>query len=233
MLWEIAATTKIIQPIFIGTPHLIFGKIIEIFISGKYRLALFESALAFFVSYFLAVMTGGVLGLFIGTNKKFYRLISPFIYIFNTIPYIAILPLFIIWFGVGIKAKILVAFLMIISPVLIYTIDSTKTVSRDLLEMARSFNASRIFIIKNLYVGHSLPYILSGARVGIGRGISAIIVAEIYGLGLGAGYYVSFFGTTFQTDRLMALVVIIVCFNMLLLSLIRKIQKTVEIKRAN
>lgn len=225
--WEFVAVNKIISPIYIGTPHNIALNIFRIFVKPEWRLALLTSLIAFLISYSLAIIAGIVLGLFLGVNKKLYQFLSPFIYIFNTIPYIAILPVFIIWLGIGFKSKLLMAFLMIVSPILIYTIESTKTIDQNLIKMAKSFGAKEHFILKYLYFFHSLPYIFSGGRAGIGRGVSAIVVAEIYGLGIGIGYYVSFFGTTYQTDKLMALVFIIVSFNLLMLSLLKRLQKRV------
>ena len=225
VVWETAAVSGLVDPLYIGTPHKIVAKFVQMFQRPDFYNSLQNSAQAFIIGYTSALVIGSIFGLLLGTKKKIYQILSPFVFTVNALPMVAILPLIIIWFGVGTVAKSFVVFLMVVSPIIIYTLDSTKTISSELLTMARSFKTSEWFNLKNLYFPHSLPYIFSGARVGIGRGIIAIVVSELYGFGVGIAYYLQYYGNTYQTDKLMANIVLIVSFNFVFIYLLRKIQK--------
>ncbi|NTU69483.1 ABC transporter permease [bacterium] len=226
-LWELVTTIGLIKPVYIGTPHVILEKLLVMFSQKSFYLALANSFESFFFGFFLAIVIGVPLGLLLGIRKKAAQIAAPFIFTFNTIPYIAILPLFIIWFGIGTLAKTVMVFLMASAPIIIYTFDSTKTVDKGLIMMAKSFGKTEISNLKNIIFYHSLPYIFSGIRVAVGRGLIAVIVAEIYGLGKGIGYYVSYYGSTLQTDRLMALVIVVLFTNFLLIWFINKVKKSI------
>ncbi|MEI6266816.1 MAG: ABC transporter permease [bacterium] len=227
LLWEYVASQSIIDPIYIGTPHIIMVKLYQMFLKPDFYDSFKNSAQAFFIGYVLAVVFGAGFGLLLGTKKKLYQIMSPFVFTINSLPFVAILPLIIIWFGVGLVAKSFVVFLMVVSPVIIYTLDSTKTLDEGLLLMSKSFKASEWIKLKSIYFYHSLPYIFSGARVGVGRGIIAIVVSELYGFGMGMAYYIQYYGSTYQTDKLMANILLIVSFNFVLIYLLKKIQKKV------
>ena len=219
-IWQIVSARKIIDPIFIGTPTLILKAGIKLFTSGEIYPYLKLSSEALFISLFLSIIFGVIAGLIIGSNKKLEQIILPFIFASNSLPVVVLIPLIIIWLGLGTNAKVVVIFLMAVIPILVNTMDAAKSIDSSVTKMAQSFKASKLFILKNIVFFHSLPFILSGIRVAAGRAIIALFVAELFGLGEGIGYLISYYGATFQTNKLMAVALLILLLNFLIVNVI-------------
>ena len=220
ILWQLIGQLKIIDPLFIGSPVQIAKEIIDFFISGEIYPHLLASFQAFVIGLILAILIGVTGGLAVGLKDNLYNFISPYLFALHSTPKIALMPLIIIWFGIGFKAKITLIFLMSVIPIIVSTVDSAKTIDSSLIKMAHSFKASNSFVIKTIIFYGSLPYIISGIRIAVGRAFIGLVVAEFFGLGIGLGYLISFYGATFQTNRLMAIIVLIVIFNFLIVNVI-------------
>ena len=227
VLWQAVVYFKFINPIFVGSPLGVVKEFIDLFASKEIYPQLWNSFSAFFVGFITAVISGTVLGLVVGTNKKIFQVLSPYIYAIDALPKLVLFPLIIIWFGIGLNAKIFVIFLMTIIPVLVNTIDAAKAVDPKLVVMAHSFRGSRFFILKNIYLPASLPYIFSALRLAVGRALGGLILAEFNGIGQGIGYLIAFYGGTLQTDRLLALVLVVLIIDLLLLKSISFAEKKI------
>jgi NitT/TauT family transport system permease protein len=115
---------------------------------------------------------------------------------------VAFLPLIILWIGIGLWSKVAVVFLGAFFPICISTMSGVGTVERAHLNIARTFRASELQILRTIVVPTTLPFILTGLRLGVGRALIGIVVAEIYAASAGVGYLIMMSGSTFQTDRL-------------------------------
>lgn len=224
LIWELVATYGIVDPLYIGTPHLILGKAGELLSDPKLLKYMFNSGQAFLAGYFSAVIVGCALGFLFGIRAGVKKAFYPFISILNATPFVAVLPLIIIWFGLGVPAKSFLVFLMVLTPMVIYTLDSLGTVDKGLLVMAETFGLSTWQKITKIYYYHSLPYIFSGARIGIGRGLIAVIIAEMYGLGRGIAYFIPYYGATYQTDKLLANILFFLVLNFILLRVLKAVR---------
>ncbi len=225
--WELFALFNVVDQLYIGVPHQIFLSLWVTISEPAFLSHLGNSGRAFLMGYCLAVLGGAALGFATSLNKVVRQVLSPFILIFNSLPFVAILPLLIIWFGMGIFAKTVMVFLMVFPSITIHVSESIRMTDKDIKVMFQSFGANKWQTVRKLYIYQSLPYIFSGARIGIGRGLIAIIVAEIYGLGKGIAYYIPYYGATFQTDRLLASVLVIISINFFLVYLLNVIRQRV------
>jgi len=220
MAWQIIARLKVVDPVYIGQPLEILKESFNFFASGEIYEHIVASGVTFFLGFSVAILFGVTLGLLTGTNRTLYNIVSPYIFAIHSTPIIALFPLIIIWFGVGIEAKVVIIFLMTVVPILANTIDSARSMDASLIKMAKSFEAGKLFVLKTIIFQASVPYILSGIRVATGRAIIALIISEFYGYGKGVGYLVSFYGQTFQTDKLMSLVLLLILFSFSILKAI-------------
>lgn len=225
IVWQALSQLNFINPLFFGTPTKILLEGIDLFRSGEIYVDLFSSLSAFFVGFIWAIAFGVVGGIIIGTNNRVYHFFKPYIFAANTVPPIVLLPLIIIWFGIGSVGKTIIVFFMAVTPILLNTSDAARNVDRSLLEMAKSFGAKQLFILKNITFFHSLPYIFSAIRVSTGRAIVGVIIAEFFGFGQGIGYLISFYSSSFRIDRAMALVFMVIIFNSVIVSLINLAEK--------
>jgi NitT/TauT family transport system permease protein len=124
-------------------------------------------------------------------------------------PRIALMPLFIIWFGLGLTSKIVVVLLSAIFPLIVNLQVAMSTIDADLVQVARSYGATRWQIFRTIALPTSLPFLITGLRLAAGRGLLGVIVAEVFGGAAGIGYLIQYAGSTFQTDKVFAGVLVV------------------------
>ncbi len=228
LIWQWVGSTGIVNPLFISFPTAIWEAAKELFGTGFIYEHLLISAQEFFIGYFAAVAIGITLGILVGWYKSLYRMLNPFINIFYITPRIALLPLIILWLGIGLWSKVLVVFLGAVFPILINVIIAIKNTDLELVKVAKSFGANDLQTFRTVALPYSTPFILAGLRLAIGRGVIGIIIAELYGPQGGIGYLLNYYGATFQTDKLMVTILIIIFFGVILTEILQFFEKKVE-----
>ncbi len=191
----------VINPMFMSAPSLIFKAAVGLFESGEIYNDLYVSATEFFWGYVLSVIVAIPFGIITGWYKKISSIFDPFINAMNATPRIALLPLIIIWLGIGIPSKIGIIFLGAVFPLIINTRDGVKTVPINLLNAARSFGASQWQIFRSIVLPSTVPFILTGLRLAVGRALIGVLVGELYAATAGIGFMITVAGATFQTDK--------------------------------
>ena len=173
----------------------------DLFSSGEIYNDLYVSGIEFFWGYVLSVAVAIPFGIGVGWYKKLSYLFDPFINAMNATPRVALLPLIIIWLGIGIPSKVGIIFLGAVFPMLINARDGAKTTPQNLLNAARSFGASEWQIFKSVVFPSTVPFILTGLRLGVGRALVGVLVGELYAATAGIGFMITVAGATFQTDK--------------------------------
>jgi NitT/TauT family transport system permease protein len=225
--WEVIARLNWVDPIFISSPSKVFLAGYNLIRTGEIFPHLFVSLEALFLGLFLAIVFGVIAGLLIGSNKVLYGLFSPYVYALGSLPTVAVIPLVIIWLGIGIYAKIAIVFLMALKPILINVIDGVRNVDRKLIGMARSFGADDYFILRTVTFFGALEFSFSALRSAVGRSITGLIVGEAYGYGKGLGFLVSYYGGNFQTSRLMFAIILLLFISLCLINIIKILERKI------
>jgi NitT/TauT family transport system permease protein len=135
------------------------------------------------------------------------------------------MPLIIIWFGIGMWSKVFIVFLSAFFPILVNTVAGIRNMDRDLLRAARAFCASDWQIFKTLAIPGSVPFILTGVRQGVAVGLIGVVVGEMLGSSEGIGFMVAYGGQTFQTDTLFVGFIIIAFAGIILTSLAERLER--------
>jgi NitT/TauT family transport system permease protein len=143
----------------------------------------------------------------------------------NATPRVALLPLVIIWLGIGVLSKVGIIFLGAVFPILINTRDGVKTTPHNLLTAARSFGASEWMLFKTVVLPSTLPFILTGLRLATGRALVGVMVGELYAATAGIGFMITVAGATFQTDKVFVGVLIFAVSGMVLMEALTKIER--------
>lgn len=227
-IWEIIGRFNFINPIFISFPSDIGGAAISLFSSGEIYNDIRVSGTEFLVGYGLGVVIGIPLGILAGWYKKFNYLIDPFLSALYATPRVAFLPLIIIWVGIGIWSKIAIVFLGAFFPICINTLSGVRTVEERLLKVATSFGADDYQIFKTIVLPSSVPFILTGLRLGVGRALIGIVVGEMYAATAGIGFLITVAGATFQTAKLFVGIIIIAGAGILCVEALMRIEKRFE-----
>jgi len=223
MAWEWAGTSGAINPLLSSSPSRIWTTFLQLAQGGLAR-DFIISGTEFLYGFGLAVLIGIPLGILTGWYRPLESILDPFIAIFNATPGVALMPLIIIWFGIGEPSKVAVIFLGAIFAILLSTITGVKNLDASLITAAQSFGASSFQIFRTVALPGTVPFMLSGIRLGLGHALIGIVVGELYGASGGIGYLIAVAGMTFQTDKVLVGVVIIAIAGMVLSTISRRVE---------
>ena len=186
--------------LFFTTPSKVAAAFQQLLINGEIEKHFYVSAIAFLAGLGLSIIVGLPLGLLMGRSRTLEALLDPYVTSFNASPRIVWLPLMILWFGIGIWSKIVIVFAGAVFPLLINTYAGVKNVNRVLVNVVRSFGANEWQLMKVVVLPNSLPYIIVGLRLAIGRAILGVVVGEFFGSSQGLGYMIASAATNYKVD---------------------------------
>jgi NitT/TauT family transport system permease protein len=226
--WECAVALGLVNPLFTSSPSRIALAGYEMFVDGSIYEHLEVSAHEFVVGYGLAIVIGVPLGILMGWYSRLNAVLEPFVSALYAMPRIALLPLILIWLGIGIASKIAIVFLGAIFPILVNTITGVRTVEADFVKAARSFSANDRQVFLTVVLPSSVPMLLAGLRLGLGHALVGIVVGEMYGATKGLGFLIATAGARFQTDKVMVGIILIASAGVALTELLRLIERRFE-----
>ena len=224
-LWEAAWEAKMISPLFFSGPSAVAKQMVYAWTRGNLKADLLYSGTNFILGFAAAVVAGVVVGILVGWYKTLRLLMNPTLTALYATPRVAMIPLILIWFGIGMWSKVFIVFISAFFPILVNTIGGMRAIDRDLLRAARAFCASDWQIFKTVAIPGSVPFILTGIRQGVALGLIGVVVGEMFGGSQGIGFMVAYGGQTFSTDTLFVGVVIIATAGIVLTSLAERLER--------
>jgi NitT/TauT family transport system permease protein len=208
-LWEIISRFLVANALFLAGPSQIAVAIYHLAVTGQLWHHIGVSAAEFALGYTVASALGIALGMAMASSVTMKQALQPWVSGLYATPTIALAPLFILWFGIGIWSKVIVVIFLVLFPVAINTEAGLRTTSERLIEMLRSFGATRRQIFLKVSLPSAVPFILAGLKLGIGRGLIGVVVAELFGSRAGLGRLISQSADAFNMPELFAGVVIL------------------------
>jgi NitT/TauT family transport system permease protein len=224
-LWEWLGTSGRVNPFFTSSPSRIFDAFLKLLAAGDLGHDMLVSGQEFLYGFALAILVGIPLGIAMGWYRTMEAIFDPFVNFFYATPRVALLPLLIIYLGIGINSKIAIVFLGAVFAILINTIVGVKNLDEALLKAARSFGANDMQIFLKIALPGSVPFILSGIRLGLGHALTGVVVGELYAATAGIGYLIAVAGNTFQTDKVFVGVIIIASVGMIFTTIFQRIEE--------
>jgi len=228
LAWEVGSRSRILDPFYFPPFSQIIAKGIELFATGIIWEHMIFSLTNFSAGFAAAVAAGVLAGIPMGWYKGISRTFDPLLSGIYATPLIALLPLIIMLFGLGAISKIIMTFLAAVFPVLINTMAGIANTDTNLIKMSRSFGASDATIFLKVSLPGSLPYVVAGVRVALGRALVYIVVAEQYGAAMGLGYLSSVAAQRFQIAAMFVPIVIIACLGAVLTELLKVVERRLE-----
>lgn len=223
--WEGSSRVGWLDPLFASSPSLILEKLVSMISDGSLWPHVLASANIAGLGFGFSVLVGVPLGLAMGRSKNIRAAVEPFTTALNASPQVAFLPLLIIWLGIGIASKVALVFLGSVIIMVINTEAGVMQVDRRLVETARSFMANERQVLLKVVLPSALPYIIAGMRLGVGRTLVMVVVAEIYAATKGLGYLIFQAGGLYDTAQVFVGVVVLAGAGMLFNALLRWVEK--------
>ncbi|HEY8577308.1 MAG TPA: ABC transporter permease [Devosia sp.] len=234
-LWQVSATEGWINPSIFPPLHVIGGALFNGIASGALvddiAISLQRSGLAFAA----AVALGIPLGLFMGQIRAVERALDPILQLFRQTSALALYPVFILLLGLGETSKVFVIFWATLFPILLSTIGGVKEVDKKLIEMARTYGASRLTVFRRVVLPASAPAIFVGLRLSATTALLLLIAAEMIGANKGIGFQVMNAQYNFQIPLMFAAIVLLALLglaaNAILILLQSRLCRWAEIAR--
>ncbi|MPZ51873.1 MAG: ABC transporter permease subunit [Acidimicrobiia bacterium] len=193
-------------------------------VSNELWLATLDSARAMFIGFAVAIPIGTALGLLIGRYKIVEYVLDPYVSFLYALPMVVLIPLLIIWIGIGTPARIIIVFLECVFPIIINTTIGSQQVPRSLLDTASSFGASERQTIRTVVVPSMLPYIFTGVHVAIGTALVGMLLAEMLVVLRGLGGLIVTASNSYQPARVIVTLFVLVAESLLLVGLMGRLR---------
>jgi NitT/TauT family transport system permease protein len=229
-VWEVFG--RDVNPIFGSYPSAIAVAAWDMLRDGKLMAAMSDSLRPFFLGYGIAVVVGVPLGLVIGRFRTMEAALGIYVTAGYAMPLVALVPLLILWLGLGFAVKVAIVFLMSVFPICINTWLGVAAVPKSLIEVGRSFVASDVTILRRIVLPATLPYIMAGIRLAVGRAVVAMVIAEFFTTISGLGAIIINSANNFDTARMFVPIVVLMVMATGLNALIGAVERKVAPWRA-
>jgi len=223
VLWEVVGRS--VDSVLIPPLTQIGAAWWKLLASGKLLPNLTMSLATLAAGFFLAVLLGIVVGLLMGRFRAVEHFLDLYINSLMSAPAIAFVPVLILWFGLGVQSRIAVVFLFAVFVIIINTMTGVKQVDSILVEMARSFGAKEREIFFKIILPASMPAIMAGVRLGMGRAVKGMVTAEMLLTLTGIGAMIMQYGSAFATDSLFAVILTILIIAMITMKLVQWVDR--------
>ena len=207
IIWEIVG--RQINPVFGSYPTAIAAAFWELLISGQLGAALYDSLRPFVLGYGLAIVVGIPVGLVVGRFRVAEAALGLYVTAGYAMPLVALVPLLILWLGLGFGVKVAVVFLMSLFPIIINTWLGVVAVPKTLIEVGKSFVAPDLVILRRIILPATLPYIMAGIRLAVGRAVVAMVIAEFFTTISGLGAVIINSANNFDTATMFVPIIIL------------------------
>ena len=205
LVWQVGVAVFKVPAYFLPAPT----EVLQAFIQDLPKLMYhgWITTYEMLLGYALAVVIAIPLAIAITSSHRFDEFVTPTLLFFQVVPKVAVAPLFLIWFGVGVTPKILVAFLISFFPIVIDTAVGLRSMSSEMTDLARSMGANRMQIFSQFRLPTSLPYLFSGLKVAATLSVAGAVVGEYVGADKGLGYLLLVTNSNMQTALMFATIV--------------------------
>jgi sulfonate transport system permease protein len=224
-LWQIAGLS--VDPVLFTTPAKVAIAAVDMVWSGELWSALWPSLIVLAAGLTLAIMFGTMLGLVLARFHILDVGLTVYITFLYSIPSVALVPLIVLWAGYETTAKVIILFLFGFFPMVINTYQGVKSVDPKLLEVGRAFRCSERQLWANIVLPGALPFIVTGIRLAVGRGMIGMVLADLYTAISGIGYLIVRTASTFQVDRMFVPIVTLGLLGVTLTALLRFVETQV------
>ncbi len=226
--WEALSRSGWVNPVLISSPSRIARTIPQLLgdptlgADAAHTFGVFAAAVS------LALCFGTGTGLLIGYSRAAASALSPFIFAFNALPKIVLIPLLVLWLGVGWKSNLALAAFMASFPVITATHSAVRSLERDLVLVARAFGATRWKLLRSIVMPGITPYLLAGLKVGINYAMVGVLIGEFFASSQGIGYRMLMGMQNFEVDAFFSSLLLVAGFVLLCIALVSSLERRVQ-----
>jgi len=214
-----------VNPIFLSTPTRIILALVTMFSNGQMLEALRVSVVGIALGFGGAVVIGIPLGILMGRNRSVEAALDPYVNALYVTPRVALIPLLLIWFGIGFEAQVVVIFLSSIFPMIVSSHAGVRDISNNLVDTAKAFCANERQLFTEVIVPSSVPFIMTGLRLGIGQAVIGMIVAQMFLALTGLGKLLVDYGNFYKTDYVFGVIIVVGLLGIIVTEGVRALER--------
>ncbi len=232
-VWQLAAFRRLVPELFLPGPMDIANAFGAYIAKGQIWPDMWISGQELMYGFALSIVIGLPVGMLMGWYRRLNEALDPFVTFFYSIPRVALTPLLIVWFGIGINSKIAVVFLGAIFAIVINTAAGVRNLDPALIKAARSFGANDAQLFRTIVLPGSVPFILTGLRLGLGHALTGVVVGELVAAQAGVGMMMATAGATFQTSKVFVGLVIFAVWGLVMTTILSRIEQRFQSWKPN
>lgn len=229
IVWQLSGTYRWVEPLILPPPSEVFQTALDLAVNGYQQTPLWEhvaiSVTRSFVAFAAAIIIGVPLGLLMGMVPALNAALDPFIQFLRPLPKIALIPLVVVWFGIGEVSKFFLIFIASFLSIVVGATAAVAGVSQNRIRAARILGAKHFQVFRHVVLPSTLPEIFTSIRLSLGIGWTALIAAELVAATSGLGWMVLNAGNYLRTDVVILGIVLLGLFGWGLDALILLVQK--------
>ena len=209
LVWELVCQLQLVEPILLSSPSRIAVAGYRLAGTGALTSDLWFTLQVFVTSLTIATILGVALGFLIGYSPWAYDALNPFIVTASSLPKIVLMPLIVLWLGIGFSANVFLATLMGSFPIIVSVHGGIRSLERDFITLARAYGASRTQLLRAIVLPGITPFVLAGLRVAVSYAMVGALIAEFFASSQGLGYRMVLYMANFRVDEFFVCMVLV------------------------
>jgi len=227
LLWQ-GVSGRLIDNFFISNPIDVGTRLVGWVADGSLFLHIWATVYATVMGFIFGSIGGVVLGIWLGVSPFTSRLLNPYLNALNALPKVALAPLFVLWFGLGIESKIALAAVLVLFLVFLNTYAGVREVDQDLIDGARLMKATRAQVIAKVIIPSTMSWVFAGLKISVPYALIGAVLGEMIASNRGLGYLVQFSGSQFDSAGVFAVLIVIALLAVALNFLVEIVQHRME-----
>jgi NitT/TauT family transport system permease protein len=227
LIWQ-GASGRLVDNFFISNPIDVFRRLAGWIVDGSIFAHLWATVYATGMGFIIGSVLGAALGVWLGVARNAARLVNPYLNALNALPKVALAPLFVLWFGLGIESKVALAAVLVLFLVFLNTFAGVREVDQDLIDTARLMRATRAQVIAKVILPSALSWVFAGLKISVPYALIGAVLGEMIAANRGLGYLVQFSGSQFDAAGVFAVLFVIALLAVGLNFLVEIVQHRME-----
>jgi NitT/TauT family transport system permease protein len=227
LAWQ-GASGRLIDNFFISNPIDVAVRLYRWIADGSIFMHLAATVYATAMGFVIGSVGGAILGVWLGVSPTASRLLNPYLNALNALPKVALAPLFVLWFGLGIESKIALAAMLVLFLVFLNTFAGVREVDQDLIDAARLMRATRTQVVTKVVIPSAMSWVFAGLKIAMPYALIGAVLGEMIAANRGLGYLVQFSGSQFDTAGVFAVLIVIALLAVALNYLVELVQGRIE-----
>jgi NitT/TauT family transport system permease protein len=227
LIWQ-GASGRLVDNFFISNPLDVGARLYGWIMDGSIFRHLAATVYATAMGFFIGAVGGAILGVWLGVSPFASRLLNPYLNALNALPKVALAPLFVLWFGLGLESKIALAAVLVLFLVFLNTFAGVREVDQDLIDGARLMRATRAQVITKVIIPSAMSWVFAGLKISVPYALIGAVLGEMIAANRGLGYLVQFSGAQFDSAGVFAVLFVIALLAVALNFLVEIVQHRME-----